>query len=88
MMGSMGCPYTCGFCVDANVDYQPLSFDQIQEDLKFLRTKMKRPIVAWHDPNFGVRFQEYMRAIETAIPSEQYRLHCRKHLVVVCRNLI
>ena len=68
MIGSMGCPYTCGFCVDAHVDYQPLSFDQISEDLKFLRTKMKRPIVAWHDPNFGVRFQEYMRAIETAIP--------------------
>ncbi|HBP90463.1 MAG TPA: radical SAM protein [Nitrospiraceae bacterium] len=68
MIGSMGCPYTCGFCVDANVDYQPLSFNQISEDLKFLRTKMKRPIVAWHDPNFGVRFQEYMRAIETAIP--------------------
>jgi hypothetical protein len=68
MIGSMGCPYTCGFCVDANVDYQPLSFDQISEDLKFLRTKMKRPIVGWHDPNFGVRFEEYMRAIETAIP--------------------
>lgn len=68
MIGSMGCPYTCGFCVDANVDYQPLSFDQISEDLKFLRTKLKRPIVAWHDPNFGVRFQEYMGAIETAIP--------------------
>ena len=68
MIGSMGCPYTCGFCVDANVDYQPLSFDQITEDLRFLRTKMKRPVVAWHDPNFGVRFQEYMRAIETAVP--------------------
>ena len=68
MIGSMGCPYTCGFCVDAEVDYQPLSFDQISEDLKFLLTKMKRPIVAWHDPNFGVRFQEYMQAIETAIP--------------------
>ncbi len=68
MIGSMGCPYTCGFCVDAEVDYQPLSFDQISEDLKFLLTKMKRPIVAWHDPNFGVRFQEYMNAIDTAIP--------------------
>ena len=68
MIGSMGCPYTCEFCVDANVDYQTLSFDQISEDLKFLRTKMKRPMVAWHDPNFGVRFQDYMRAIETAIP--------------------
>ncbi len=68
MIGSMGCPYTCEFCVDASVEYQPLSFDQISEDLKFLRTKMKRPMVAWHDPNFGVRFQDYMRAIETAIP--------------------
>jgi len=68
MLGSMGCPYTCGFCVDATVDYQPLSFDQIREDLQFLRTKMKRPIVGWHDPNFGVRFEEYMQAIETAIP--------------------
>lgn len=29
---------------------------------------MKRSIVAWHDPNFGVRLQEYMQAIETAIP--------------------
>ncbi len=68
MIGSMGCPYTCGFCVDAEVDYQPLSFDQISEDLKFLLTKLKRPIVAWHDPNFGVRFEEYMNAIDTAIP--------------------
>lgn len=68
MLGSMGCPYTCGFCVDANVDYQPLSFEQIREDLQFLRTKMRRPIVGWHDPNFGVRFEEYMQAIETAIP--------------------
>ncbi|MCA9458880.1 MAG: radical SAM protein, partial [Nitrospira sp.] len=68
MIGSMGCPYTCGFCVDAHVDYPPLSFDQISEDLQFLLTKIKRPIVAWHDPNFGVRFQDYMRAIETAIP--------------------
>ncbi len=67
MIGSMGCPYTCGFCVDAEVDYQPLSFEQISEDLKFLITKMKRPIVAWHDPNFGVRFEEYMSAIDTAI---------------------
>ena len=53
--------------MDADMDYQPLFFDQISEDLKFLLTKKKCPIVAWHDPNFGVRFQDYMRAIETAI---------------------
>jgi hypothetical protein len=50
------------------VDYQPLSHDQIQEDLRFLLTKIKRPRVGWHDPNFGVRFDEIMSAIEEAVP--------------------
>ena len=31
-------------------------------------TKMKRPLVGWHDPNFGVRFDDYMDAIEEAVP--------------------
>ncbi|MFM9841851.1 MAG: hypothetical protein ACKVOI_02660, partial [Dongiaceae bacterium] len=50
------------------VDYQPLAFDQIREDLRFLRGKLTRPVVAWHDPNFGVRFDDYMSAIEDAVP--------------------
>jgi hypothetical protein len=67
MIGSMGCPYTCSFCIDSVVDYQPLAFDRIRTDLKFLQTKMRRPIVAWHDPNFGVRFNDYMTAIEDVV---------------------
>jgi hypothetical protein len=50
------------------VDYQPLCHDQIQEDLRFLLRKLKRPCVGWHDPNFGVRFDESMTAIEDAVP--------------------
>ncbi len=68
MIGSLGCPYTCSFCIDSEVDYQPLGFDQISEDLRFLLTKLRRPIVGWHDPNFGVRFDDYMGAIEDAVP--------------------
>jgi hypothetical protein len=68
MIGSLGCPYTCSFCIDSTVDYQPLSHDQIQEDLRFLMGKLRRPRVAWHDPNFGVRFDETMAAIEEAVP--------------------
>lgn len=68
MLASLGCPYTCSFCIDSTVDYQPLCHDQIQEDLRFLRTKMERPRVGWHDPNFGVRFEETMAAIEEAVP--------------------
>ncbi|MGH7526619.1 MAG: B12-binding domain-containing radical SAM protein [Gemmatimonadales bacterium] len=68
MIGSLGCPYTCSFCIDSTVDYQPLSFPQLRDDLAFLLTKMKNPIVGWHDPNFGVRFDDYMQAVEAAGP--------------------
>ncbi len=68
MVGSLGCPYTCSFCIDANVAYQPMDFGQIREDLRFLRTQFRRPLVAWHDPNFGVRFDDYLDMIEEAVP--------------------
>ncbi len=68
MIGSLGCPYTCAFCIDSTVAYQPLGFDQIRDDLRFLLTKAPRPRVGWHDPNFGVRFDDYMGAIEEAVP--------------------
>ncbi len=70
MIGSLGCPYTCSFCIDSVVPYQQLSFDVIKEDLRFLLKTFKRPHVGWHDPNFGIRFDEYMAAIEEAVPPD------------------
>lgn len=69
IIGSFGCPYTCSFCIDSTVDFYPLDFKQIAADLRFLSKKMKHPRVGWHDPNFGVRFDDCMDAIEDAIPA-------------------
>ena len=68
MLGSLGCPYTCSFCIDSVVPYQPLDFGVLSDDLRFLARTLKHPRVGWHDPNFGVRFDDYLNAIETAVP--------------------
>lgn len=73
MIGSLGCPYTCSFCIDSVVPYQPLEFDALREDLGFLQTKIRKPVVGWHDPNFGVRFNETLDMIEAAAPPGRIR---------------
>lgn len=83
MVGSMGCPYTCSFCIDSVVPYQPLPFDQIRNDLVFLQTKVKRPRVGWHDPNFGVRFDDYMNTIEDVVPPGRMRFVAESSLSIL-----
>jgi hypothetical protein len=71
LLGSFGCPYRCGFCVDAAIDYHPMPYEQIREDLLFLQSLPKRPTVVWYDPNFAVRFDEYMDLIESAVTAAE-----------------
>ncbi len=83
MLGSLGCPYTCSFCIDSTVPYQPLEFDVLKEDLRFLRSKFRQPIVAWHDPNFGVRFDDTLGAIEEAVAPGSFHFIAESSLSIL-----
>ncbi len=69
LLGSLGCPYTCSFCIDGQVPYQPLDYATLVDDLRFVtELGLPRTLAAWHDPNFGVRFGDYMDVVEQAVP--------------------
>jgi hypothetical protein len=73
MISSLGCPYQCPFCIDSTVRYQPLSRDQLFDDLRFVEREMPDAVIGWHDPNFGVRFDEYLSTIEAASSRRRLR---------------
>jgi len=86
MLGSVGCPYACSFCIDSVIAYQQLSFDVMQDDLKFLLTKFKKPVVGWHDPNFGVRFKENMKAISDAAKEKSFTFIAESSLSILTED--
>ncbi|MCP4343286.1 MAG: radical SAM protein [Desulfobulbaceae bacterium] len=68
ILGSVGCPYHCNFCIDSNVSYYPLDVESLKADLRFVTQLTRHVFGFWYDPNFGVRFDEYMDMIEEAVP--------------------
>ncbi len=70
IMSSVGCPYSCNFCVDWNSTYVTLSTDRLYADLDFLSRRYPKLMIAYHDPNFAVRFDSTMDVI-TRIPSQR-----------------
>ncbi len=71
MLSSIGCPYNCDFCVDSTVPYEALNSDSIKKDFQFALSKFKRPRIGWYDPNFAVRFESIMEAIEESDPQRK-----------------
>lgn len=70
LLTSVGCPYACDFCTDWNRRYVPLPEDQLEADLNYLAEHMSDVLVGFHDPNFGVRFDQTMDIMER-IPKER-----------------
>lgn len=65
LLSSIGCPYTCDFCVDWNTSYVRLPSERLQADLEYLSARWPWVFVAYHDPNFGVQFDRTLEVIES-----------------------
>jgi radical SAM superfamily enzyme YgiQ (UPF0313 family) len=64
LLSSVGCPYACDFCVDWSNDYALLPLDRLEADLTFISSRWPRVMVAYHDPNFGVKFDKVLSVME------------------------
>jgi hypothetical protein len=71
MLASTGCPYDCRFCIDWNTPFRLLSMDRLVEDVAFLSRELPGTMMAFHDPNFGVKLDEVLSALETAPPGRR-----------------
>ena len=71
MLTSVGCPYACDFCVDWNNPYSLLPLDRLEADLRFLHQKFPGILVAFHDPNFAVKFDQVFDILEKLPPQRR-----------------
>jgi hypothetical protein len=77
MLGSVGCPYTCNFCTEWNSPYRSVDPDRLMADIRQVARDHPRAVVAYHDPNFAVQFDQTLDAIERAGPPyPRYVMNC------------
>jgi hypothetical protein len=50
--------------VDWSNDYALLPLDRLEADLTYLSRRWPRVMVAYHDPNFGVKFDQVLSVME------------------------
>ncbi|MET3448791.1 hypothetical protein [Ralstonia sp. 1138] len=71
LLSSVGCPYTCNFCIDWSNDYHLLSTDRLKADLHYVSRNLPGVLLGFHDPNFGVNFDATMDVMRSVSPSRR-----------------
>lgn len=78
LLTSTGCPYNCDFCVDWNTPYAPLPLDRLESDLCFILREYPGALVAFHDANFGIKFDQVLDLLERVSHDgrKRYAMEC------------
>ena len=64
LLSSVGCPYTCNFCLDWDNSYIPLSEDVLKNNLEYLSRNYPKVLLGFDDPNFGINFDDTLNVLE------------------------
>lgn len=86
LLTSVGCPYDCNFCVEWNKRYRTLSADRLAEDLRYASRNFPGVKLTFHDPNFGVRFNETVSIFERLPPDQRNPYMIESSLKLLTRD--
>jgi radical SAM superfamily enzyme YgiQ (UPF0313 family) len=86
MLTSVGCPYDCNFCIDWNNPYRMFPTERLVRDMQFAAKRFPKTIIGFADPNFGVRFDEILGAMEVLPPERRPRYVADSSLSVMRDN--
>jgi hypothetical protein len=64
LVSSLGCPYACDFCSEWATPYHAFGTDRLARELDVIAERYPGALIAFHDPNFGVRFDQTLAAFE------------------------
>ena len=85
LLTSVGCPYSCDFCVDWSTPHTMLSLDRLEDDLRYVSAKMPGVLISFDDPNFGVKFEQVLDALET-IPASKRNPYLMESSLSILRS--
>lgn len=88
VIASLGCPYTCDFCSDATTPLQSFDPEQVIDDVKAAIELFPGALVFWQDPNFGIRFNDVLDALERGVAGRRCRFGAQSSLSVLTSERI
>lgn len=68
LLSSLGCPYACDFCSEWATPYAAFGTARMARELDVIAARYPGAVIGFHDPNFGVRFDQTMAALEARDP--------------------
>lgn len=71
MLASTGCPYRCDFCIDWDNPYREMPAERLSADLRYVADRLPGTLIVFHDPNFGVKFDQVFAALESIPPARR-----------------